>query len=296
MTYAALDKLVEQGYLSEETRARCRVVFGEAEPRQEAGEVIVFHRFFERGLAFPVGPFLRGILYQYGFELHHLNPNTILHISIFVTLCEAWLGIEPNLDLFRYYFKAVSNGGVDPVGCVRFSLREKRAGRYIKVPLTSSVPRWHQGWFYVDNRDWPTLPEVTGRYAEPELSWEYGPPTAYRHRIQPAIVRINELRRAELTGRRVAWQFLLWRVQPLARRSQLLCEYRGLDDPDRMTEEELSPEDASARLKPLAKKPPPGELDLFGTMPEPYWSERPVVSRQYLFFDPHYLVSHRVLR
>jgi hypothetical protein len=36
--------------------------------------------------------------------LHHLNPNIILHISIFVQLCEVFLGIEPLFDLFTYIF------------------------------------------------------------------------------------------------------------------------------------------------------------------------------------------------
>jgi hypothetical protein len=32
-------------------------------------------------------------------ELHHLTPSGILHIAAFVTLCEAFMGIEPHFDL-----------------------------------------------------------------------------------------------------------------------------------------------------------------------------------------------------
>ena len=35
-----------------------------------------------------------------GVQVHHLTPNLIIHISIFVHLCEAFLGIEPHFDLF----------------------------------------------------------------------------------------------------------------------------------------------------------------------------------------------------
>ena len=35
-----------------------------------------------------------------GVQVHHLTPNSIFHISIFVHLCEAFLGIEPHFDLF----------------------------------------------------------------------------------------------------------------------------------------------------------------------------------------------------
>ena len=36
--------------------------------------------------------------------MHHLTPNSILHISIFVQLCEDFLGTEPHIDLFQYFF------------------------------------------------------------------------------------------------------------------------------------------------------------------------------------------------
>jgi hypothetical protein len=35
---------------------------------------------------------------------NHLNPNSVLHIAIFVHLCEAFLGIELHFDLFYYLF------------------------------------------------------------------------------------------------------------------------------------------------------------------------------------------------
>ena len=37
-------------------------------------------------------------------ELQYLNPNRMLHIAGFVTLCEAFLGIDPHMDLFQDMF------------------------------------------------------------------------------------------------------------------------------------------------------------------------------------------------
>jgi hypothetical protein len=34
----------------------------------------------------------------------YLNPNSICHIAIFIHFCEAFLGIEPHWDLFRFFF------------------------------------------------------------------------------------------------------------------------------------------------------------------------------------------------
>jgi len=63
-------------------------------------ESVVFHPHVLRGLDFPISNFFRGLLHHWGIQVHHLTPNSILHISIFVHLCEAFLGIEPHFDLF----------------------------------------------------------------------------------------------------------------------------------------------------------------------------------------------------
>jgi hypothetical protein len=65
---------------------------------------VQFQHFDERGLALPTSYFYHGLLLHYGVQLHHLNPNSILHIDIFVHFCEAFLGIEPHFDLFCHLF------------------------------------------------------------------------------------------------------------------------------------------------------------------------------------------------
>ena len=39
-----------------------------------------------------------------GFQVHHLTPNSTLHISIFVHLCEAFLGIDLTSICFSISF------------------------------------------------------------------------------------------------------------------------------------------------------------------------------------------------
>jgi hypothetical protein len=70
-------------------------------PRPPTGFRVIFLAFLLRGLSFPLHPFLRGLLFAYGIQLHDLNPNTILHIACFVTLCECFLGIEPHWALWH---------------------------------------------------------------------------------------------------------------------------------------------------------------------------------------------------
>ena len=76
----------------------------ESYPTPPMGYRVSFVDHLIRGLSAPIHPFLRGLLFIYGLQLHHLTPNSILHISIFITLCEAFLGVQPNWALWKRIF------------------------------------------------------------------------------------------------------------------------------------------------------------------------------------------------
>src|ERR1044072_1954751 len=60
----------------------------ESIPAPAPDERVCFQAFFPRGFALSLHPFVRGLLYSYRLQLHHLTPNGILHIACFITLCE----------------------------------------------------------------------------------------------------------------------------------------------------------------------------------------------------------------
>jgi hypothetical protein len=47
----------------------------------------------------PSHRFLHSLLQFYGLELHHLTPSRMFYMAAFVTLCEAYMGIEPHFNL-----------------------------------------------------------------------------------------------------------------------------------------------------------------------------------------------------
>ncbi|KAK1653474.1 hypothetical protein QYE76_071279 [Lolium multiflorum] len=61
--------------------------------------------------------FLRCLLFSYGIQLWQLTPNSILHLAIFISVCEAFLGIDPHWGLLQkiFYVKRHS-GGEGPHG------------------------------------------------------------------------------------------------------------------------------------------------------------------------------------
>jgi hypothetical protein len=91
-----LANLVLGGLLQEWDLVNWCLAIRDPFPMENVDEIVCFCSFSERGLALPTCSFFRGLLYYYGIELQHLNPNSICHISIFIHLCEAFLGIEPN--------------------------------------------------------------------------------------------------------------------------------------------------------------------------------------------------------
>lgn len=82
------------------------------------------------------------MLLQYSCELHHLNPNGIQQLSIFVTLCEGFLVVEPHFGLWKSFFSArlqrrkVGSGedvmfAPTDIGSVSIQLKLTRSSKYI---------------------------------------------------------------------------------------------------------------------------------------------------------------------
>jgi hypothetical protein len=74
------------------------------------GYIVVCPAFYERGFGVPSHRFLYSLLRSYGLALHHLTPSGILHMAAFMTLCEAFMGIEPHLDLWSYFYRPGCDG------------------------------------------------------------------------------------------------------------------------------------------------------------------------------------------
>jgi len=99
-----LQTLVSEGLQHARSVVQWRPALGHNRPYENTGEIVAFAPYFERSFGLPCSNFFCCLLYYYGIQLHHLLPNSILHISIFVHLCEAFLGIEPHFELFCHLF------------------------------------------------------------------------------------------------------------------------------------------------------------------------------------------------
>lgn len=89
-----LEALLFDGVLPSQSLIEWRTPSADDLPVIGADQQIVFRCMFQHGFGLPCCSFFRGLLCYYGLELVNLNLNSILHIDIFIHLCEAFLGVE----------------------------------------------------------------------------------------------------------------------------------------------------------------------------------------------------------
>ncbi|KAK1611346.1 hypothetical protein QYE76_035019 [Lolium multiflorum] len=216
----------------------------ESYPTPPMGYRVSFVDHLIRGLSAPIHPFLRGLIFVYDLQLHHLTPNSILHISIFITLCEAFLGVSPNWALWKRIFFCCRNGSPNVaynIGGVVISVRP--TVDYFDVKLPDSVQGWRKKWLYIQEENHgcaeDNIPPFDG--AEKILrrrSWDAEATEEEKTSTEALMTRIHELqdtRGEELSGIQITAYFLRIRVQPLQARKNPLWKYAGEEDADRLS-------------------------------------------------------------
>jgi hypothetical protein len=134
-------------------------------PRPPSGYVVSFVAFHERGFSVPTGRFIHGVLFAYGLQLQHLNPNNIQQMVTFEAMCEGYLGIGDHWSLFHYFFRLTclrDGSHAATIGCANLRTKQDRGDDYIPVTMTSSNSGWHKGWFDLRNDPEFALPSYTG--------------------------------------------------------------------------------------------------------------------------------------
>jgi hypothetical protein len=177
--------LKRAGYLSANVAHRAPEE-GQVVPTPRSGERVVFIPHFIRGLGFPLHPFVRGLMFFYGLDFHDLAPNSFLHISAFIVICEAFLRVQPHFGMWLKVFnvkpKIVDGQQADCGGAMISKLArvEWPEGIFIET-----VKVWQREWFYItEPRDaaWTAAPEFRSGPPARLTSWtrkglDWGSPT-----------------------------------------------------------------------------------------------------------------------
>jgi hypothetical protein len=92
-TEATLTKLVTAGVMAEAAIGEWRMSNGESYLDPCPSKIVVFEYFYWSRFRNMCHPFLRKLCDYYRISICNLHPNSVLAASVFITLCESYLGI-----------------------------------------------------------------------------------------------------------------------------------------------------------------------------------------------------------
>jgi hypothetical protein len=242
---------------------RDQVIFPSTEriPKPPSCYRVMFLAFLLCGLSFPAHEFLRGLFFVYGVQLHQLTPNSILHIACFVTLCESFLGIKPHWILWKFLFRlrpSVSLSKNPELGGVVVSVRAE--AHYLEFNMATSVQGWRKKWFYIKDQKhsssdhYGIAPFDVNKDLKKLSSWDSPPTEAKMEDIKPLLARIQTLKSVTggaLSGTQLMAFFLQRRIQPLQHHVSKLWSYSGLDNPSRVSKDDIDKKDLDKGVRAL---------------------------------------------
>lgn len=179
---------------------------GAALPLLDAEDLVIFESFFSHGFGLPTSIFFCRVLEFYQIDLVNLNPNSILHLSIFSHFCEAFLGIPPHFGLFKYLFYLrvqFVRGETKVIGGAGFQFKEERKNFYLDYSLPTSNKGWHSQRFYCNNHV-PSLPTNYSRIPTSSPRWQAEPTSPELEEARELLKFVEEALKSRVTGARVA--------------------------------------------------------------------------------------------
>jgi hypothetical protein len=186
---------------------------------------------------------MRALCHHYGVELHNFAPNAISQAATFVGVCEGYLGIPVNWDLWIHLFRAElftqptseqrTRRAVRADG-MSLALRVQYKDDYIPCTMTTNNASWERGWFYLRNAE-PGLPPYTGLVLrERPDSWSHGvSPASHRRRLDSLLAALRNLAGRGLTAATVLAFIHHRRVVPLMERPLRIFEMTETANPPR---------------------------------------------------------------
>jgi hypothetical protein len=184
-------------------------------------------------------------------ELHNFTPNAISQVATFIGVCEGFLGIPVNWDLWFRLFREELHTMTTPelkirrvvrAGGMTIALRNTRRELYIPCTMTSNNAEWEWGWFYLRN-DGAGLPAYSGKVlTERADSWHHGvSPPSHQARLDSLLAALKALADDGLTVGCVLADLHHRRIVPLMERPLRIFEMHEDADPVALAQSQLVP-------------------------------------------------------
>jgi hypothetical protein len=179
-----------------------------------------------------------------------LHPDAISQAATFVGVCEGFLGIPVNWDLWVHLFHAELHTLVTPeprvhrpvrAGGVSILLRETRRELYIPCTMTSNNAERERVWFYLRN-DEPGLPSYTSKVLKEKADswWHDVSPSSRQDRLESALLALKNLADAGLGAASVLANLHHRRIIPHMERRLRIFEMGKAAEPVALAQSRLA--------------------------------------------------------
>jgi hypothetical protein len=169
-----------------------------------------------------------------------LHPNAISQAATFVGICEGFLGILVNWDLWVHLFRAELHTLATAKAWVRRAVRadglsillqDSRKEFYIPCTMTTNNAEWERVWFYLLN-DGAGLPPYTGKVLKEKAdSWHHDvSPSSHEARLESLLNTLNGLADAGLGAASVLANLHHRWIVPLMERELRIHEMSEADN------------------------------------------------------------------
>ena len=171
-----------------------------------------FALFFYYGLCPPFSEFFCDIMNTYGFHLLDFTPNAVLTMAVFAHLCENFVGVHPNVALFRHFCIPRVERGEPLSGGIAWISRAGKKETYLEGEFRGKWEEWRADWCWIDEEN--PQPFTTRRQTPVARGSDWSDVAPEDDRLKIAVTRILRLRLVGLTVGAVGADFLRRRIAP----------------------------------------------------------------------------------
>ncbi|KAE8784112.1 hypothetical protein D1007_42326 [Hordeum vulgare] len=199
------------------------------------------------GLVPPFSSFFTAILNHYEIQALHLQPNSILLLTVFAFYCEAFVGVRPSVALFHHFFSSRVHDDAHLSACISFIVAQ---GDNLLLKAGKKVENFRHHWVLMSLKD--ANPRLKVPKGLPEKTSAWSSMKLYDPRAMPILERFSrDISAKRMTRGMIVKEFLAQRLAPLQAHSRPLWDYQSDDDKLRLRSEDLPTEELNRVMATL---------------------------------------------
>ncbi|KAE8789137.1 hypothetical protein D1007_36828 [Hordeum vulgare] len=146
------------------------------------------------GILPPFSGLIDAVLSDYQIHALHLDPRSLVLLSTFAFLCEAFVGVTPSVALLRHFFSLELICEVQCSRCASLRTVDATAPGVLYAQLLPQAEVFRQWSVQVEAAEAGALFQPPPTPATPNWGWEHE--ELSDPRLTPVLIRLEKLRRA----------------------------------------------------------------------------------------------------